>query len=400
MRSWCLLGLLVVMLFGMAGCGVAEGAQARIEGASVTGAQLNAEEAGRKEWFTVPVEAAGQPVGLDFRGRLVAGSVGVELVAPDGEVVWEFETEKAGPFVANTVVRPEKLGDYQLSVVWEGPVQAQYSLQWKPGEIQVATVSPLALLGGLGMVAVAVGFVIYALVRRLGPRYLALGALAWAVTVALKFLWAIPLNPPVQRALFDTLPAGIASLLFYVYVGLLTGIFEVALVWLVMRYTRLGRVRWEQALSFGIGFGAIEALLLGANSLLSVVITLVAPTVYPPELLGQLARLNDVLYGLAPIVERLAVVLVHTFCNVLIFYGVASNRSRWFWLALVFKSALDTVAAFGQFWDMTVLWKLWTIEAVIVLFGIVGWMGTRWVAERYPAKAIRITALADGGSLE
>jgi uncharacterized membrane protein YhfC len=352
--------------------------------------------------FSVRVEEAGQPVGLDFRGRLVTGRVGAELVDPDGEVVWRFDAETSGPFAENVVVQAEKLGDYQLSVVWDGSTRAQYALQWKPGEIQVATVSPLALLAGLGMVAVAVGFVGYALVRRLGRGYLALGALAWAVTVALKFAWAIPTNPPVQRALFGALPEGLASLLFYAYVGLLTGVFEVALVWLVMRYTRLGRVRWERALSFGIGFGAIEALLLGANSLLPVVTALVAPTLYPPELQAQLALLNNVLFGFAPVVERLAVVMVHILCSVLIFYGVARSESRWFWLALAFKSALDTVAAFGQSWDMAVLWKLWTIEAAMVLFGVIGWMGTRWVAERYPADAAHagahVIAVADGGN--
>ena len=88
--------------------------------------------------------------------------------------------------------------------------------------------------------------------------------------------------------------------------------------------------------------------------------------------------------GLAPIVERIATIFVHILANVLIVYGVVARQPRWFWAAFVYKTALDSVAAFAQFWGVNTLGHIWTIEAVVVLFGLVGWWGIRWVAQRYP----------------
>ena len=60
--------------------------------------------------------------------------------------------------------------------------------------------SAVSLVGGVGMLLVAIGFVAYALLRRLGWRFLALGMLAWVVTVAIKVMIALPLNTPVIEA--------------------------------------------------------------------------------------------------------------------------------------------------------------------------------------------------------
>jgi uncharacterized membrane protein YhfC len=382
-RKWfgfILLGALVLILVG---CGSFEETSPPMEGASVTGATLDEADAGTYMLFTVQVEQAGDPVGVDFRGILTTGSVRVQLLASEGQATWQEEVASLGSFAVNTVVRPPESGEYQLGLAWDGPVQASYSLQWKPGEIEVATVSSRALLGGSGMIAVAIGFVIYAALRKLGWGYLGLGALAWVLTVVLKFVWAVPINPFVYNALYDALPEVIAAPLFYLYVGALTGIFEVAIVWLVMRYTRLGRVSWNRALAFGIGFGAVEALLLGLSSLGTVLTALVVPGVFPLEALEQVSRLNNVLYSLSPIVERFSIVLVHILANVLIFYAVAQRRPKWFWLALIYKTGIDAVAAFAQLWGLETLAKIWAIEAVVALWGLVGWLGIRWVQQRY-----------------
>jgi uncharacterized membrane protein YhfC len=383
-RKWfgfILLGALVLILVG---CSSLDETSRPMEGASVTGVTLDEADAGTSMPFTVRVEQAGDPVGVDFRGILATGSVRVQLLDSEGQAIWQEEVASLGSFAVNTVVRPPESGEYQLGLAWDGPVQASYSLQWKPDEIKVATVSTLALLGGLGMIAVAVGFVIYAALRKLGWGYLGLGALAWVVTVALKFAWTIPINPVVYNSLYDALPEVIAAPLFYLYVGALTGVFEVGIIWLVMRYTRLGRVSWKRALAFGIGFGAVEALLLGLSSLGTVLAAIVVPGLFPLEALEQVSRLNNVLYGLAPILERFSIVLVHILANVLIFYAIAQRKPKWFWLALIYKTGIDAVAAFAQFWGVETLARIWILEAVVALWGLVGWLGIRWVQQRYP----------------
>lgn len=242
--------------------------------------------------------------------------------------------------------------------------------------------SPIALLGGTGMILVALGFIIYALVRRLGWKYLLFGMLMWIVTVAVKFAIAIPFNGAIYRMLN---PLGLpGDLLFDLYVGSLTGFTEVLIVWLIVRYTRLGRVPWERAFAFGIGFGAIEALLLGLGSLATMLIGLLAPQTLPAEALAQLAIANDPLVSLAPIVERFFTVWVHIFCNVLLFFGVLKLQARWFWLSFVFKSLLDAVAAYAQVSGLVATpTGIWMVEAIVIAFGVVAWYGTMWVQRQY-----------------
>ncbi len=60
-------------------------------------------------------------------------------------------------------------------------------------------VSSVALVGGSGMIAVAVAFVVYALVRRLGVGFLALGAVAWVVTVGVKVGLSLVANAWVRK---------------------------------------------------------------------------------------------------------------------------------------------------------------------------------------------------------
>ena len=235
------------------------------------------------------------------------------------------------------------------------------------------------------MVLVALAFLVFAALRRLPWRYVGLGALAWILTVALKFAWAIPVNGPLFRALENTLPKSVADPIFYVYVGALTGIFEVGIVWLMVRYKGWGQpITWAKALAFGIGFGVVEALLLGLSSLVAVTNFMVSPdaALQNPE---ALAHLNNVLFGLAPISERFFTVLIHVAANLLIFYSVLRREARWFWLAFIYKTAFDAIATFAQFWGVDTLSHLWTIEAIVALFGIIGWLVWWILRPRFPA---------------
>ena len=66
------------------------------------------------------------------------------------------------------------------------------------GDLASAAVPALGLLGGLGMIVVALGFAAYVGLRQLGWSALFLGAVAWGLTVAPKFAWAIPFNSPIS----------------------------------------------------------------------------------------------------------------------------------------------------------------------------------------------------------
>lgn len=255
------------------------------------------------------------------------------------------------------------------------------------------TFSPVILLGGTGMILVALGFFAYAIVRRLGWKYLVFGALMWFGTVAVKFVLAIPINPILYRVLTGGANEGIGVLVFDLYVGTLTGLTEVLIVWLVLRYSRWGQVEWKRALAFGIGFGAFEALLLGVSSLASTLVALLMPQEIPAAALSQFKMAENVLLGIAPIIERFFTIWVHILSNVLLFYAVVIKQARWFWLAFVYKSLIDAWAAWGQLAGMTAtVEQVWVLEAVVIVWGVIGWLGTRWVQTRYP------NATSEGGS--
>ncbi len=375
------LALALVLLLGCA-----ESSEPRaFEGASMNGTLIK-EAAGDYMPFAVTVAQSGDAVGIDFRGVLSEGALRAQLLDASGNAVWHEEASAPGPFAFNVTLHPPA-GQYQLGLAWDGPVNVRYGLIWKPYPVAVPRVTPLALVGGVGMLAVALGFVLYALVRRLSWQYLVWGALAWTVTVVCKFAWAIPTNAPIEQALRAALPTVVATPVFFIYIGALTGIFEVGVTYLALRYTALGRAPWRAALAFGIGFGAVEAALLGMSSLGTVLAAMVSPSMLPAGYVESVARANNLLLGLAPVWERFFVVWIHVLSSVLLFHAVAARQSRWFWLAFAYKTAVDTVAAAGQGLIASSLAGMWMIEGIAALFGLVGWLGTRWLQARYGAPA-------------
>jgi uncharacterized membrane protein YhfC len=384
------LAVFIVMLslaLPLAGC-AETAAQDQSKSSYITGAELNESAPGNRTFFDVKVEQPGDPVTVSFRGTLLSGSARAILIDADGRPVWQKAVEATnGLFAVDEVLRGLPAGDYRLGVAWDGPVKASFNLYYWPGEVAIPELSPVVLLGGVGMVLVALGYVVFALARKLNLKYVGLGALGWVGAVVLKFAWAIPVNGPMLAFLDRSLPEDVARFTFYIYVGFLTGFFEVILVYLALRFTRSGRETastWQGALAFGVGFGALEAFLLGLLSLVGTLPAVVMPQLYPLPSLQDIARANDVVWAVAPIWERFFTVLIHIVSNVLICYAIARRQVGWMWLAVAYKTLLDAVAAFGQVNGINTPAMLWGIEAVIGVMGTLGWLGTRWLIARYP----------------
>ncbi len=356
--------------------------------ANVEGSQLQEVQAGEQFYFNIFADDGmikeGTPLKIQVSGNVQSGLLRFELRAPDGQPVWNSGTIGPGDFSISTEydLSSAQPGTYQLGIVYSDNISATYNLGW-----HAIKLGPSVLLPGTGMILVALAFVFYAARRRwLGWRSLLLGALFWVLTVAVKFAFAIPVNPVVFRALGVTQENLFSpgNLVAYFYIGALTGIFEAGLAYLILRKIRWGTATWHQALAFGIGFGSIEALLLGFANLFSSMVGLTSPNVLPIPTLGSLAHTATLVMGLAPVIERLAVIFAHIFACVLIFYAIAIGEPKWAWLAVLYKTLLDTPAAFASFWGVNTAGKLWTIEAIIAVFGLIGLWGTIQVARRYP----------------
>ena len=384
------LSLVCIVLGLLSGC-ASQGSDVPMDyrWANIEGSQLKDANAGEQFYFNIFVDEGmieeGVPIKIKVSGEVQSGALHFELRDPSDQAVWNSGRISPGDFTISTAydLSSAKTGTFTLGLVYSENISATYNLGW-----HAIKLGPSVLLPGAGMVLVALSFVFYAARRKwLGWRYLGMGALFWVLTVAVKFAFAIPVNPFVfrplgvgQENLFS--PGNLAA---YFYIGTLTGIFEAGLAYLILRKIRWGKASWSQALAFGIGFGVIEALLLGFSNLFSSLVAITSPNVMPIVSLGTLAHNATFALGLAPVVERLSVIFAHIFACVLIFYAIANGEAKWAWYAVFYKTLLDTPAAFASFWGVVgSAGKIWTIEAILVIFGLIGLWGTIQIARRYP----------------
>lgn len=361
--------------------------------ATVQGGQIDEAAAGEQFYFTVPIDQtlinSGLPIHVEVSGKVETGTLTYQLRRPDGTVLWS-SGKLTGEYAIKEDIRPDRatLGDYMLGMVYDSGTRATYNLGWHAIALQ-----PAILIPGIGMTLVALLAAAWALRRGGTWRMLGWGALFWVFTVALKFAFAIPVNTPLSQLLGVSYqnPLSAGNIIFYIYVGALTGIFEVVVAWLVLRKRALGHASWKQALTFGVGFGAFEALLLGLLALVQSIGMLLAPDALPIVTLGGMANNNDVLFAIAPVVERISVIFAHVFTCVAIFYAIAVRQPKWMWMAALYKTVLDAPAGLAQFMGLNSLGKLWAIEGVILVIGLIGLWAAWRISHRYPAPGEQAT---------
>jgi uncharacterized membrane protein YhfC len=184
------------------------------------------------------------------------------------------------------------------------------------------------------MVLVGVAAMIIASRRWHGSwRVLGAGAALWIGAVALKFGCAVLGNAFVNRWLHAELPRGCADAVFWCYVGLLTGIFECGIFLLVAPLIRRRQWRWGDAMSFGVGFGAVEALGVA-----------VAAGIGAAKA-GAASGWGAWIGALLPAFERVIALAIHVAATVMILRALMDRQWRWFWISFLYKSAVDCVAA-------------------------------------------------------
>lgn len=385
MRYKSLYVFLPVFCLFLGACSTSQAAQSSPnfdQGTYSTGTPLSESSAGRMyTGFTFEIQTDGEPVGLLLRGTTTTGKIYMLITnAVSGEVAWKSDPVGGAAFKDATLITNLQAGSYVLRAAWDAAVSGTYDIYLVPGEaVRLPQVQVTALLPGLGMVLVALGYSGYARRRRLGWGYFVLGGLAWVAAAALRLGFAWLVNPTVFMALTGLFGEGAGLTLFNLYAGALTGIFEVLLVWLAARTTRLGKATWDQTLAFGIGIGVIETLLLGLGSLYSSLSALLAPNLASLDLLRQAAQANNLGFGLAGPVARLFIILVHIAAVALVFQAAAQRNAGLFWIAFAYKSLIDAVVSAVQVGGLDGTQAIWGVEAVIAVWGAAGVVITLWV---------------------
>jgi uncharacterized membrane protein YhfC len=251
----------------------------------------------------------------------------------------------------------------------------------------IGVISWLNLLSGPGMMAVGAGAMAYWYYKkRINPVYFLFGAVLWAAAIAIKVAMDLTISAPFtsQLAIVFTPLATVAIL--GLYYGLRTGLFESGISWLAVRYTRLSRSGFDEAVALGVGFGGSEAILLGAASFLNVAALLLMPEL-AATLPASVQEQFSLLMVPVPAIERLFTLFCHVFATVLVVYAVRVKEVKWLALSVMYKTLLDGLLLPFNFFlkGAGTLSIILALEAFVIVLGIAGLAGVMWIRNKFLA---------------
>ena len=210
----------------------------------------------------------------------------------------------------------------------------------------------------------------------------AVGAALWVVSVGLKGAFASVSLQPMSRWLNELSPQSYGGPLFWGYVGLLTGIFECGIFFAVARLIQRREWSWREVLALGVGFGGMEAVVLGVPVTLTTTETWDWAT--PP------------LDTLAPAFERLIALVIHMAAVAMILRALIHRKWKWFALSFIYKSAVDSVAGWLLFSGTTMVAFPWRCRLIFVPFAVAGalvlfYLGRSWTGSQTISSMGRMT---------
>ncbi|MCX7569291.1 YhfC family glutamic-type intramembrane protease [Tumebacillus sp. DT12] len=236
----------------------------------------------------------------------------------------------------------------------------------------------MQILAILISVAFPVALILY--FRRRGGlswKAVAFGALVW-------FLFSQVLEKGLHLYMFQfngTTAEWLKQPLFYaLYGGLAAGIFEEVGRYVAFRYWLKDRRERLDGISFGIGHGGLEAILialtLGVSNL--VYMNLLNAGTFDTTLGSQVpaetvAQIKSSLLDSSPLLhllggfERIAALFLHIAFSLIVLLGVRSGRISYLFCAILLHAGVDIVAAYAT----AAKWNLYLLEAILFVFGAV-----------------------------
>lgn len=168
-------------------------------------------------------------------------------------------------------------------------------------------------------------------------------------------------------------------ILYGLYGGLMAGIFEESARYICFKWILKKENRIQDALSYGIGHGGIEAMLIVGTTYLSNLIVSLFINQGQLDALGfsselqeivtqQLTMTSPILFGIAGY-ERLMTMIIQIGLSLLVFKAVREKKVRYYVFAILLHALLDFPAAFYQLG----LSNLWVMEGIVTLFAM-GWL--------------------------
>lgn len=254
-------------------------------------------------------------------------------------------------------------------------------------------VNPYLIVSPIGMLLVGLIALFYWRMRTAVPwKYFGFGALLWAIAIGIKFALDFTVTTPFYLYLYSFGP--LAALVgLSLYLGFRTGLLESGLSYIGVARTGFRTMSLYQALAFGIGFGAIEAIYLGLQTLINLGAFILYPdlvALLPP---ATQASLNaPTIVAFTAIIERAFVLMVHIFASVLVVFSVVSGRIRYLVYSILYKSLLDgMLPGLTTYINTSTVTGIYAVEIPIVVMGVAAYFGTVWVMHRYPGREAKTT---------
>ena len=223
-------------------------------------------------------------------------------------------------------------------------------------------------------------------------------------------LFALILEKPIQNIL--VFPTGMMlpdhaiarfinarPLLWAIVVGLFPGVFEETGRFIAFKTILRKRKNRETSISYGIGHGGIEVMILRGVAYIEYILyavmintgmfkTIVEQTAaQAPAQAIQLKALANQLtaFSFADIginaVERVFAVLFHIGASILVFYACKNKEKFWLYpLAIVLHTGMDFIAALSIF-DVISL-SPWALEGILAVFGSLTFFGAYFLLYR------------------
>ncbi len=249
--------------------------------------------------------------------------------------------------------------------------------------------NPGLLLSGIGMILVGILVPLWWQRRtKAGANYFLWGAGVWVVAIAIKIVMDYTITPVLNASVQSY---GLLSIFVVMglYLGLRTGILESGLSYVFMIKTRLKNMNYKQAVAFGIGFGAVEALFLGATSFINVLMFILFPQIISmlPEatqtvLLSQLNSSTWIVLG--PVIERIAILFIHVFSTLLVVYAIKGKKISYLIISILFKTLVDGIIPWLVYnmQPLTELPNAYMVEIPFIILALISWYGIKWMKPR------------------
>jgi len=246
-------------------------------------------------------------------------------------------------------------------------------------------VNSLLLISPIGMLFVGLFAILWwKIKKKVKWKYFAFGALLWFIAIIPKFLMDYTITISILQWL--NVYGIVASLVIMgLYYGLRTGFFESGFSYMAIIKTRFRKMKLNDALAFGIGFGSIEAIALGCIGLINILVFILNPSLVNLLTPEQQTALNlPTIIVAAPVLERLFTLAVHIFSSLLVVYAVIKRKINYLFVSILLKTLLDgMVPTLSYYFNLTTVYGIYLAEIPVLIIGVISFYGIRWITKKF-----------------